>query len=192
VFLVGALPADVATGAGLAGSEYAAQKLAPTTGSPAWPARCPPPSIDLALEARLQRLVLELARARKLASAHDVSDGGLAVALAECAAAGPESSAAVGARIDLELRRDVASAARPLEIASALFGEHPSRVVVSVRRGDAADLLSAAEKAGVGIVELGVTGGSTLSIHLDRTALVASLEELRAAREGALVSVVGR
>ncbi len=202
VFLLGALPADCAPGAGLAGSELAALKLGSLGGAPAWPARSPAPTIDLALEARLQRLVLGLARGRRLQSAHDVSDGGLAVALAECSATAPEGATMLGARVDLELPLD---AAHDVRLASALFGEHPGRVVVSVRRADAIALSSAALDAGVGVLELGVTGGSTLSIqvrppheppaNVATTALAslhASVEELRAAREGALETVVGR
>ncbi len=204
IFLLGAQPESSHLGAGLAGSEHAAIKAGRAGGSPAWPARCPPPTIDLELEVRLQRLVLELARARKLTSAHDVSDGGLAVALAECAATAPEGASPVGGRIDLELSHDAASSS--VELASLLFGEHPTRVLVTVRSVDASWLTAAAEKAGVPAVQLGVTGGTTLSIHVDRphptaaaaetravviTSLVASIEELRAARESALVPVVG-
>ena len=133
-----------------------------------------------------------------------MSDGGLAVALAECAATAPEGASPVGGRIDLELSHDAASSS--VELASLLFGEHPTRVLVTVRSVDASWLTAAAEKAGVPAVQLGVTGGTTLSIHVDRphptaaaaetravviTSLVASIEELRAARESALVPVVG-
>jgi phosphoribosylformylglycinamidine synthase len=148
----------------------------------------------------LQSLLLDLARARKLASAHDVSDGGLAVALAECATMAPSSVTPVGARVDLELSADVKAAS--LEVASLLFGEHPTRVVVSVRPDNVAAVVEAAAKAGVGAWELGVTGGSSLSISVNRPrakegtalavgAIVASLEELRAARERALEGIVG-
>ncbi|HEX4497146.1 MAG TPA: phosphoribosylformylglycinamidine synthase subunit PurL, partial [Thermoanaerobaculia bacterium] len=59
----------------LGASEWLVQKLGKLTGEA--------PAIDLDAEVRLQKLVLELARAQRLASAHDVSDGGLAVTLAE-------------------------------------------------------------------------------------------------------------
>jgi len=197
VFLLGARTTETAPRAGLAGSEYAVRKLA--ANGLAAPEGCPPPSIDLDLELRLQRLVLSLAREQKLASAHDVSDGGLAVALAECTAA-PDAAAAVGARIDLELAHDAPTAS--LEVASLLFGEHPSRVIVSVRPAHAPAILAAAEKASVGIQELGVTGGASLSIGIGRphaaagkglavVAFMSSIEELRAAREGALSAIVG-
>ena len=201
IFLLGA---DAAVGAGLAGSEYAALKLgelgAERPSSPAWPAHCPAPSIDLAFEARLQRFVLGLARDKKLTSAHDVSDGGLAVALAECAVSSPDATRSIGARIDLELSHEHSHA--PLELASTLFGEHPGRIVITVRAIDVPSLTARAEEAKIGARELGVTGGATLSIHMDRrhavdprgplvTALVVSTDELRAARERGLERIVG-
>jgi len=200
VFLLGVSPRDTAPSLGLAGSEYAARhRLVPGDG-PAWPTHCAPPSIDLPFEARLQRLVLELARAGKLASAHDVADGGLAVALAECASTLPDPRSPVGARIDLEVSSEVDPGG--VAVASLLFGEHPSRVVVSVRPGDAAYLSAAAERGSVGITELGVTGGSTLSVRVVRShtppgkaieiaSFVSSIDELRAARDGCLDGVVG-
>jgi phosphoribosylformylglycinamidine synthase len=199
VFLLGPGTGEGRPWEGLAGSEYAAQKLSHHPGGAAWPSGCPLPSIDLDLERRLQSLVLDLARARKLASAHDVSDGGLAVALAECAALGP-AGVAVGARIDLELPAEAKAAS--LEVASLLFGEHPTRIVASVRPDDVAEVVAAAAAAGVGAWELGVTGGTSLSISVNRPraaeghalavgAIVATLEDLRAAREKALEGIVG-
>src|SRR5262249_25643714 len=70
-----------ARGGPLGGSEYVALNTDEVQG--------PPPVIDLALEAKLQRLMLELCRARPhlIQSAHDVSEGGLAVAVVECCTA---------------------------------------------------------------------------------------------------------
>jgi phosphoribosylformylglycinamidine synthase len=198
VFLIGAKATDGERYAGLSGSEYAASRLA--AGGRACPRGCPPPSIDLDLERQLQRLVLELARKGHLASAHDVSDGGLAVALAECAAGGPDGSTPLGARIDLELAHDVPAAS--LDVASLLFGEQPSRVVVSVRPDAAPHLVTAAERAGVPVKELGVVGGASLSVSIDRphaasghalavATFVTHVSELGAARARALSGIVG-
>ncbi len=194
VFLLGALSVNAL--AGLAGSEYAVQR----TGAAEPLARCPEPIIDLALEARLQRLLLELARRHVLTSAHDVSDGGIAVTLAECAVCAPDEVARVGARVDLTL--DVDAGRASLEVASLLFGEAPSRVVATVRPERAVELVEAAQGAGVAVRELGVTGGATLSISITRrhakaddeqqvASAVVSLDDLRSAREGALDSIVG-
>jgi len=169
---------------GLAGSEYVARKLGRITGGA--------PRIDLAAEVKLQKLVLELARAHVLQSAHDVSDGGLAVALAECCVTAPTASEDVGARIDLPDPRN------PLEAVALFFGEDPSRVVLSVRPSALTGVLDAAKSAGVAAAELGVTGGHSLSIafttkHAQRAAAAfhVPLATLRDARERCLESIVG-
>jgi phosphoribosylformylglycinamidine synthase II len=176
----------------LGGSEYLAQKLGRGAVGEAL-------SIDLAAEARLQKLVLELAQEKKLQSAHDISEGGLGVALAECCTTAPTPAADVGARIDLDLP------ASELEKAALLFGENPTRILVSVTPENLKDVLDRARAQGVPAAELGMTGGSSLSIafaataHTARegvgnttTALVyAEIAELRAARDRALDSIVG-
>jgi phosphoribosylformylglycinamidine synthase len=191
VLLLGA-PPDRGRGApGLGGSEYAARRGHGTYGAP--------PRIDLALEAKLQRLVLDLAREHLLRSAHDVSEGGLAVALAECCVTAPLAGSDVGARVDLEAP---AGGPASLEAASLLFGEHPSRVVVSVARAALDRVVAEAAKADVACTELGVTGGSTLSLVLADTrapvsatprapTLVVATGDLRTARETCLSSIVG-
>jgi len=172
----------------LAGSEYAYGKTGKlASGSP---------TIDLDAEAALQKLVLALARAHLLESAHDVAEGGLAVALAECATTAPSDANDVGARVDV----DVGSSA--LHAAAALFGEAPSRVVASVRREALAKVLAMASEARVPAKELGVTGGETLSIAVvplhdtgkaDARAkpIRWTVKELRAARERCLEPIVG-
>ena len=201
VLLLGTAP-DRGHGApGLAGSEYAAMKeglaKGPRTGAPAG-VGCAPPSIDLAAEVRLQQLVLALARAHSLESAHDIAEGGLVVALAECATSAPSSDLDVGARIDLEgpLHAEV----RTPEVASLLFGEHPTRVIVSVRPDAVQRVCDDASAAGVPCLELGVTGGDSLSIaltapHASSSAFVASVVlpvgELRRSRECCLAPIVG-
>jgi len=178
---------------GLGGSEYVVRKLGKIVGDA--------PKIDLAAEAKLQKLVLELAQARKLASAHDVSEGGLAVALAECATTGPTSEGDVGARVDVELPSGGGDAST--HAASLLFGEHPTRVIVSVRPEHVAGVREAATRAGVPLAELGVTGGGSLSValvaHRGKGALgeivtrfVVKVADVRAAREGCLDAIVAR
>ena len=78
-----------------------------------------PPAVDLAAEKRLIALLVALAGEGKLQSAHDVSDGGLAVTLAECCFA----SDGLSARVSLTSKE-------PDE--AALFGERGARAVVSV------------------------------------------------------------
>jgi len=210
VVLFGEPSADPAT---LGGGEY----LARASGRGAVG---DPPVIDLDAERRLQGLVLELARGRRLRSAHDVSDGGLAIALAECCVGGPDPRRDVGARVDLDAPGGPPSHAsdpgggrdlrglddlhndlhkRSLGATALFFGEAPSRVVVSVLRDHAGDVLAAAARAGVPARELGVVGGRSLSIaiaprHATDPAsevVVVGLAELRTARERCLDAIVG-
>ena len=139
VLLLGSSPAD--DGA-LAGSEYLATEHGTVAGKPA---------IDLNAEARLQRLLVELARERLLRSAHDCSDGGLVVALAESAVLGRVGFTGVGGWP--EGRWD-----------AALFGETPSRAIVSCAEADVAGIEAAAQKSGVPCARLGVTGRARFSI----------------------------
>ncbi|MGH7298265.1 MAG: AIR synthase related protein, partial [Polyangiaceae bacterium] len=107
------------------------------------------PALDLEAEAKLQKLLLALARSRLLRSAHDVSDGGLAVTLAECCAAGPED---VGARVGFD---DNVSNLSAVDALALLFGESPSRAVVSVSPPSVRAVLAAAKDAGVPAFEIG-------------------------------------
>src|SRR5439155_6110431 len=130
------------TGSDLGGSEYAEVVLGKVAGRP--------PPIDLHAEARLHRFLVEGARRDLFGSAHDCSDGGLAVALAEAAVGG-----GVGFRVALP--------AAGLAPHVALFSESPSRVVVTARRGREDDLAARATEAGVPCERLGTTGGATLA-----------------------------
>jgi phosphoribosylformylglycinamidine synthase len=109
-----------------------------------------PPRVDLEHERRLHRLLARAVREGLLATAHDVSDGGFAVALAECCFLG---EADVGAEVRLE------AALRPDAL---LFGESTGRVIAAT--GDAAALLRAAQQEGVPAREIGRTGGARLRI----------------------------
>jgi phosphoribosylformylglycinamidine synthase subunit PurL len=104
------------------------------------------PGVDLDTHKRTVELVARLVGVEGLvAGVHDVSDGGLAVALAECAL-----SSGVG--LVTEAVRDHAE----------LFGEPPSRVVLCTP--DADEVLGHAERAGIGAQVLGIAGGTQLEI----------------------------
>ncbi len=111
-----------------------------------------PPVVDLEQERRLHDLLVEGVARGWVRSAHDVSDGGLAVALAECCFAGP-AGLRVGARVELP------SVRRP---EAALFGESTGRVLVATASAD--DLVGAARAAGLPAVRVGETGGDRLAI----------------------------
>ncbi len=140
------------------------------------------PVLDLDAEVSLQRLVLDLARAHWLASAHDVSDGGLAVALAECCTVGLDD---VGARIVLPMEGS------PLDAVAALFGEAPSRVVVSVRPELADRVIERARGFSVPAARIGRTGGTRLDIGVAPLGSFSiAVAELRDRRDACLRNLV--
>jgi phosphoribosylformylglycinamidine synthase II len=117
-----------------------------------------PPAVNLDAERALQLLVVALADARLLRSAHDCSDGGIAVALAECCF----DTGGVGAEASIE-GVEVARDPRINRVA-ALFGETASRVVVSVTTDGLAGVLARAAAARVPARVIGQTGGNRLRI----------------------------
>jgi phosphoribosylformylglycinamidine synthase len=99
------------------GSEYLATVHGKVAGSPPW--------IDLDFEKRLHGFLLACIEQGWIRSAHDVAEGGLAVAIAECCLGHPQRK--LGARIRFE---------SPMRADFLLFGESQSRVVLSVDRRD--------------------------------------------------------
>ncbi|MGI8439455.1 MAG: phosphoribosylformylglycinamidine synthase subunit PurL [Thermoleophilaceae bacterium] len=126
------------------------------------------PPVDLAAQARALAAVREAVRSGVLASAHDVSEGGLLCALAESCALG-----GLGARVDAaEL-----AAALGGDVEAALFGEGPGGVVVS---GPAEALAEVAARAReVGVKRLGVVGGEELVIEGLGATVAVSVAEAR-------------
>ena len=126
--------------ADLAGSEYLQAVQGKVAGRPA---------IDLSLEGRVQELGRRAIREGVVASAHDCSDGGLAVALAESASAG-----------GIGFQGGPALARLPRRWDAALFGERQSRIVVSLPPEQRPRLERLAADFEVPVLELGTTGGS--------------------------------
>ena len=127
------------------------------------------PHLDLDTEHRLHGLLLALIRSGRVRSAHDVSDGGLAVCLAECCFVGREEIGATVALPSSGIRRD-----------ALLFGESQSRVVISCAPADADALLEEASRAGVPAAVIGTTGGDRLRIDESVDADVSSLARAHA------------
>ena len=127
----------------LGGSEYLAVVHGLVRGAPPW--------IDLEAEKRLHRVCLAAAEERLLRSLHDVGEGGLAVALAECSFGGP----GLGVRVDLEqgVRTD-----------ALLFGESQSRMLLSLRRRHLGRLRDVARREDVPLTILGEVRGRSLVI----------------------------
>jgi phosphoribosylformylglycinamidine synthase len=126
----------------LGGSEWLAQRRGLEAGLP--------PIVDLEHEKRLHGLLAAAVARGLIRSAHDVSDGGLAVAFAECAFTGPKL---VGATVRLPgtIRPD-----------ALLFGESTGRIVATT--ADATALIEFAQQSGVPAACIGETGGDRLSV----------------------------
>jgi phosphoribosylformylglycinamidine synthase len=154
------------TFAELGGSEFAEAVLGEVAGRP--------PALDLERECALQRLLVEAAALDALSSAHDCAEGGVAIALAECAIAG-------GTGFAVTLPGDL-----PPHI--ALFSESASRAVVSVRPVRAARLEELADTFQVPFARLGETGGPRMVF--DRI-FETAVDEVTAAYEEALPALLG-
>lgn len=140
--------AEAGKDSGLAGSEYLSLIHGLVAGKP---------SIDLNKEFSLQKTCLEAIRSDVVKSAHDLSEGGLLVAIAESCIAG-----GIGADLVLSL-----SEHRRLD--DTLFGERPSRITISVSPDKIGELEAIARSNGVDFVRLGRVGGTTLSLdHHDQ------------------------
>jgi phosphoribosylformylglycinamidine synthase II len=118
-----------------------------------------PPRLDLDAEKRLHAFLAEGAARGVLLSAHDLSDGGLGVAAAECCFAGEEPG--LGARLELTagLRPDV-----------LVFSETPSRAIVTTR--DELRIAELARRHGVRWARIGTVGGDRLAIKSGGAMLV--------------------
>jgi len=113
-----------------------------------------PPALDAGREKALQSVVRELVRSGNVASAHDTSEGGLAVALAECCMADAENP--IGAQVSLPVGSVVPHA--------FLFGEDASRVVISYALEREGEIAAACKAASVPFASIGTVGGDRLVI----------------------------
>jgi phosphoribosylformylglycinamidine synthase len=140
-----------------------------------------PPAIDLEAERRLQLLLVALATEGAIQSAHDCSDGGLAVTSAECCF----DTGGMGAELSIEAVNVCGNEA--LNRTAALFSESASRVVVSVPKAGIGALLERAAAAGVPARPVGQAGGTRLRIEVDgRLAIDVSVDEVERAWSGAI------
>jgi len=118
-----------------------------------------PPRIDLEREKDLHGALRSLIFGGGIKSAHDCSEGGLAVALAECCISqqiARETPRLIGAEIDLS--------AWPARLDSLLFGEAQSRVIITAKALDAVKVVERARLLGIPASRLGTVGGNTLRI----------------------------
>jgi len=147
-------------------SEYAKEILGELWGFP--------PSLDLEAEARLEKAIVELISSGLVDSAHDASEGGLAVALAEAA-----FGQGVGSSVELS--------SGGLGAEFVLFGEDASRIVISCDPASLARIKEVAGKYGIFADPLGETVRGSLEIKVDgRPRISAPIAELREIYENAL------
>lgn len=114
-----------------------------------------PPDIDLVLEKNVQKTVLEAVNKGLVQSAHDCSEGGLAVALAESCMSNPAKK--LGAVINID--------ARKIRKDAFLFGETQSRVILSARKKDVEKIARIAKKNKVPFSVIGKVEGDSLVIN---------------------------
>ncbi|MCA9463227.1 MAG: phosphoribosylformylglycinamidine synthase subunit PurL [Nitrospirales bacterium] len=123
------------------------------------------PWLDLEVEQRLHRCLLELIRQGWIQSAHDCSEGGLLVTLAECCITSP--LAPLGAQITIPPHR--------IRLDGVLFGESPSRAVISVKPEHLDAVREAIVQAGVPLTDLGRVTSSSFDVTIQQAAPVSPI-----------------
>ena len=123
------------------------------------------PKIDINLEKAVQAACLEAIKSGIISSAHDCSEGGLAVALAESCITNAKKM--LGAEIQLDVLRT-----KDARLDEILFGEAASRIVVSLNKKDLASLEKIANKHSVDCSVLGATGGTKFTVKLKEKTLM--------------------
>jgi len=132
------------------------------------------PVIDLKREAALQALIVKLIRDGCIESAHDCSEGGLAITLAECTF----DTEGLGVSADVTAVRVSGAGGKPgsppdpsdvdgLAINATMFGESASRIVVSCASRHLDAVMSAAKEAEVTAREIGRVGGDTIRLSVN-------------------------
>ena len=151
---------------GLGGSAYLQVVHGQKNGSP--------PRCDLEVAKTLHTTLIGLIHSGLVKSAHDCSEGGLAVALAESCISqliARETPRLLGATIDLSALKDV-------RLDALLFGETQSRIVISCQALDAVKVVERAKLMGVPAVQIGKVGGDTLTVKTVAGEFAAPLTEL--------------
>jgi phosphoribosylformylglycinamidine synthase len=138
----------------LGGSQYLATVAGVVQGEP--------PQLDLDRERALITLLSRAAADGLIQSAHDCSDGGVGVALAECAF----DTGGIGFEVDVPGIELSASPSPAVTVAATLFGESASRAIVSVAPAMRGRFMELAASLGVPALAIGRTGGSRLRLAI--------------------------
>lgn len=120
-----------------------------------------PPRCDLEAERELHLALRALIHAGSVKSAHDCSEGGLAVAVAECCISqvvARETPRLIGAQIDL-------SDTAPSRLDALLFGETQGRIIITTRGADAVKVAERVKLLGVPVARIGTVGGDSLKVN---------------------------
>jgi phosphoribosylformylglycinamidine synthase subunit PurL len=112
------------------------------------------PDIDLDSEKNLVDVLLKLIRGSLINSAHDISDGGLAVAVAECCLINRTKLTGCNVNIIHNQRGDF-----------SLFNESQSRIIISLKAENEEKIKSLCQKSGIGYQNIGITGGKLIKIN---------------------------
>jgi phosphoribosylformylglycinamidine synthase II len=147
------------TGEDIGGSEYLKRIHNQVKGTP--------PNIDLHLEKKVQDTVYQAITAGLVASAHDVADGGLLTALAECCVIDEHKSFGIKATIKSGLRSDM-----------LYFSESQSRFILSVKPQNKAAFKKLFTAAALPIQHIGVAGGEKFTVNSDISLAVSELKEI--------------
>ncbi|MBU1062212.1 MAG: phosphoribosylformylglycinamidine synthase subunit PurL [Candidatus Omnitrophica bacterium] len=141
---------------GLAGSEYLYQVHKLKKGNP---------KIDMKIEKKVQEACLEMIQSGIINSAHDSSEGGLAVCLAESCVT--NASHMIGATIELgDLKK------ADIRLDDVLFGEAPSRIVVSLKSDNLGKLEEIAKKHSIPYYKLGKVGGKEFIVRQNKAEII--------------------
>ena len=133
-----------------------------------------PPQVDLAAEAALGEVLVTAAEQGLAVAAHDLSDGGLGVALAESALRGGK-----GLRVELDG-----------DAFTELFSESGARAIVAVEPGREEAFVALAGEHGVPITQIGTVGGDGLTVTHPGGVVEVGLDELRTSYEAAIPAVM--
>ncbi|HVG19042.1 MAG TPA: phosphoribosylformylglycinamidine synthase subunit PurL [Blastocatellia bacterium] len=135
------------------------------------------PRLDLETERKVQEACLKMIQAGLVESAHDASDGGLAVAIAECSFSSYRREA-IGCEVSIE---------GELSAAALMFAETPSRIIISAAGANVDQVLRLARELGVAATVMGRTGGERLVINVNGEQIVnRPVAEVEAAWRGVL------
>jgi phosphoribosylformylglycinamidine synthase II len=145
------------------------------------------PVLNLKREKALQSLIIKLIRDGCVESAHDCSEGGLAIALAECTF--DNGGLGVTANVTAVTDEPSAEPASALEVNRSLFGESASRIVVSVPSRHLDTVMAAAKEAEVTASEIGRVGGQRIRMSVNG---VLAIDCEVSAAEGAWATAIER